>query len=110
MRRCNNLLLIRAADRRDHGAQASERQPPRIPGPRPTRKLWRGRNRALEDLAAEFDCDPHDRRTWPRCAGCRVTLSLTHARKADRCVSCINRAGDHNEYLRAAHHDPRMRG
>ena len=107
MRRWNNLLLVRAADRRDHGPEAP---PPRIPGPRPARKSWRGRKRTVEDLAAEFDCDPDDRRTWPRCAECRVTLSLAHARKADRCVSGINRAGDHNEFLRAAHHDPRMRG
>jgi hypothetical protein len=64
------------------------------------KQAWRKR-RKLEDEAKEMGVDLHDKRTWPRCAGCQVTLALKHARKADRCVSCINRDGNYYTFYRA---------
>ena len=39
-------------------------------------------------------------KAWPRCAGCQATLSLKHAGRASRCVSCINEAGDYEPFRR----------
>ena len=111
MRRCNGVTRILDADRRAHGDEwwlagnrresvspfASKREAKCV-----EKQLWRRRKRQ-EDEAREVGADPHDKRTWPRCAGCRVTLSLKHARRASRCVSCINRAGDYNTFRRRVH-------
>ena len=84
-----------AGNRRESVSQfASKREAKTV-----EKQLWRKRKR-LEDEAKEVGADPLDRRTWPRCAGCQATLSLKHAGRASRCVSCINAAGDYEPFRR----------